>query len=53
MAILIITQCNGKTDDKIKEDIKEIRKNIESLDRSIDIINDRTKILDNKWNDIN
>ncbi|MBR3928626.1 MAG: hypothetical protein IKJ65_06460 [Clostridia bacterium] len=53
MAILIITQCNGKTDDKIKEDIKEIRKNIESLDRSIDIINDRTKILDNKWDDIN
>lgn len=46
--ILLLVQCG-----EIKGGVKEIRKDIESLDRSIDIINDRTKILDNKWDDIN
>lgn len=51
--ILLLAQCSGKTDDKIKEGVKEIRKDIESLDRSIDIINDRIKKIDNKWESFN
>lgn len=51
--ILLLMQCNGKTDDKIQEGVKEIRKDIESLDRSIDVINDRIKKMDNKRDNFN
>ena len=37
----------------IKEGVKVIREDIESLDRSIDVINDRIKKMDNKRDNFN
>lgn len=50
---LIFAQCSEKTDDLIKEGVKVIREDIESLDRSIDVINDRIKKMDNKRDNFN